>query len=146
MGSEGINIDPFLELTFPVPEAGHPRAAFMNGRRGTFHAAIKGVELLPILDSDRSRHPIVSHENNQGAFQLVPLFEFRHSQANIVIDIFNHAKAAGRVFTVSIVQESSFVFFRCNHRTVWSIERNVSEVGLLRIYPVFHPSKSRMEK
>jgi hypothetical protein len=118
----------------------------MNGGFGTFHAAIKGVELLPILDSDRSRHPIVSHENNQGVFQLVPLFEFRHSQANIVVDIFNHAIASSCVWVISIVQEPTRVFFRGNHWSMRGIERNVSEVGLFGVNAVFHPSQSGMKE
>ena len=91
-------------------------------------------------------HAIIGHEDDEGVFELVPFFELLHEEAEVGVDVLDHAVAGGGFVIVAEVFESFDVFGGSVEGAVGGVEGDVGEVGLLGIDLGFHPAEGGLEE
>ena len=74
------------------------------------------------------------------------IIKFADQQAEVIIDIFNHAIAASRSHIVTHFQEAFSVFLWSNERRMWGIRCNVGKVWSFSLVLLFYPTKGCLEK
>ncbi len=103
------------------------------------HAGVEGREFFPVNRAGEHIHAVVGHEDNKGVIRHAMAFEVGEEEADIVVDVFDHAITRGRLVIEPEIEKPLFVFLRRNHRTVGGIQREVGEerlfLGVLLVNP-----------
>ncbi len=107
---------------------------------------IEGGFLFPVHFEAAHGHAVVSHEDDEGVFELVPLFELLHEEPEVGVDVLDHAIAGGGFSIEAEVFEALDVFLRGKEGAVRGVERDVGEVGLLGFDLLLHPAEGGLEE
>ena len=130
MSAQSGNIEPLLQVPFPHPERRHARASLVGPVFRSFHAGIEGGEFFPVDRAVPHGHAVVRHENHQGVLEHAMGLEVGEEEADIVVDIFDHAVARSGLFIESEIEKAAFGFLGREHGAMGGVQRNVGEEGL----------------
>ena len=86
------------------------------------------------------RHAIIRHENNQSIFHGIPLLQFIHENAHIIINVFNHTIAGSRRIIVALIKKTLLIFLWSNQWAVRGIKGETSKKRVLIVILIFHPA------
>lgn len=155
MGGKGVDIASGFGFSVPANEEGNAHAAFICAGFEPFLSGVVEVhggavgqfaERLFGGSGASSGHAVVGHKDQDGVVHEFPLVELGLKAAHVLIDVFDHAVEAGRLFLESEIGKALGVRRRCDEGTVGSVGGDVGEEGGVLIFLFLDPTEGGSEE